>query len=64
VSDTGSPEPLVLKNNNTKNIDDFSLLIKKKTYIKIKYTVNKIVIFIEIFFLGIPGFFKLHPCIG
>ena len=39
------------KKNNTKNIDDFSLLIqKKKPTANSRYTVNKIVIFIKIFF--------------
>jgi hypothetical protein len=40
----------IKKKNNTKNIDDFSLIQKKKPTAKSRYTVNKIVIFIEIFF--------------
>ena len=39
----------IFKKNNAKNIDDFSLIQKKKPTAKSRYTVNKIVIFIEIF---------------
>ena len=39
----------IFKKNNAKNIDDFSLIQKKKHTAKSRYTVNKIVIFIAIF---------------